>query len=154
MDAVKRLRRLDDPASSLPFVHTILSTLRREVDGARTRPLPRHALRAARALRARCFCRPPSPPSRVTRLRPPPFAPSLCPLLPLCPPTAGQSTLLGFVGTPWTLAAYAVEGKADKECRQTKARGAGRRAEGGRGRGVGGRWARRRRRSLRCAEER
>jgi len=64
LDAVKRLRRLDDPSASLPFVHTILSTLRREVDG--------------------------------------------------------QSTLLGFVGTPWTLAAYAVEGKADKECRQTK----------------------------------
>jgi uroporphyrinogen decarboxylase len=31
-----------------------------------------------------------------------------------------QSTLLGFIGTPWTLAAYAVEGKADKNCRQTK----------------------------------
>jgi uroporphyrinogen decarboxylase len=30
------------------------------------------------------------------------------------------ATLLGFVGTPWTLAAYSVEGKADKECRQTK----------------------------------
>lgn len=31
-----------------------------------------------------------------------------------------QSTLLGFIGTPWTLAAYAIEGKADKNCRQTK----------------------------------
>lgn len=31
-----------------------------------------------------------------------------------------KATLLGFVGTPWTLAAYSVEGKADKECRQTK----------------------------------
>jgi uroporphyrinogen decarboxylase len=32
----------------------------------------------------------------------------------------GQSTLLGFIGTPWTLAAYAVEGKADRNCRATK----------------------------------
>lgn len=32
----------------------------------------------------------------------------------------GQTTLLGFIGTPWTLAAYAVEGKADRHCRQTK----------------------------------
>jgi uroporphyrinogen decarboxylase len=31
-----------------------------------------------------------------------------------------EATLLGFVGTPWTLAAYSVEGKADKECKQTK----------------------------------
>ena len=30
------------------------------------------------------------------------------------------STVLGFVGTPWTLAAYAVEGKADKHCMATK----------------------------------
>ena len=32
----------------------------------------------------------------------------------------GESTVLGFVGTPWTLAAYAVEGKADKHCMETK----------------------------------
>ena len=32
----------------------------------------------------------------------------------------GKSTLLGFIGTPWTLAAYAIEGKADRNCRQTK----------------------------------
>jgi uroporphyrinogen decarboxylase len=32
----------------------------------------------------------------------------------------GDATLLGFVGTPWTLAAYAVEGKADRHCRRTK----------------------------------
>lgn len=30
------------------------------------------------------------------------------------------TTLLGFVGTPWTLAAYSMEGKADKECKETK----------------------------------
>lgn len=30
------------------------------------------------------------------------------------------STVLGFVGTPWTLAAYAVEGRADKHCMATK----------------------------------
>ena len=29
-------------------------------------------------------------------------------------------TVLGFVDTPWTLAAYAVEGKADKHCMETK----------------------------------
>lgn len=32
----------------------------------------------------------------------------------------GQATLLGFVGTPWTLAAYAMEGKADKHLLKTK----------------------------------
>jgi len=31
-----------------------------------------------------------------------------------------EATLLGFIGTPWTLAAYAVEGKANKECMETK----------------------------------
>eukprot|EP00238_Polyblepharides_amylifera_P002909 CAMPEP_0196586160 /NCGR_PEP_ID=MMETSP1081-20130531/53349_1 /TAXON_ID=36882 /ORGANISM="Pyramimonas amylifera, Strain CCMP720" /LENGTH=355 /DNA_ID=CAMNT_0041907943 /DNA_START=153 /DNA_END=1220 /DNA_ORIENTATION=+ len=30
------------------------------------------------------------------------------------------STVLGFVGSPWTLAAYAIEGKADRHCQQTK----------------------------------
>lgn len=32
----------------------------------------------------------------------------------------GDATLIGFIGTPWTLSAYSVEGKSDKECRQTK----------------------------------
>jgi uroporphyrinogen decarboxylase len=31
-----------------------------------------------------------------------------------------DATLLGFVGSPWTLAAYAVEGRAEKNCRRTK----------------------------------
>lgn len=31
-----------------------------------------------------------------------------------------QSTVLGFIGTPWTLAAYAIEGKADRHCIKTK----------------------------------
>lgn len=31
-----------------------------------------------------------------------------------------EATLLGFVGTPWTLAAYAMEGKAEKDCKETK----------------------------------
>ena len=30
------------------------------------------------------------------------------------------ATLLGFIGTPWTLAAYSVEGKAERNCRRTK----------------------------------
>jgi hypothetical protein len=33
-----------------------------------------------------------------------------------------DATLLGFVGSPWTLAAYAIEGKADKHCQVTKVR--------------------------------
>ena len=45
---------LEDPASSLPFIATILGTLREEV--------------------------------------------------------GSQATVLGFIGTPWTLAAYCVEG--------------------------------------------
>ena len=32
----------------------------------------------------------------------------------------GQSTLLGFVGTPWTLAAYAMEGSSDRHLMKTK----------------------------------
>lgn len=35
-----------------------------------------------------------------------------------------DTTLLGFVGTPWTLAAYAMEGKADRDCKQTKVQSA------------------------------
>lgn len=31
-----------------------------------------------------------------------------------------EATLLGFIGTPWTLAAYAMEGQGDKDCKQTK----------------------------------
>jgi len=31
-----------------------------------------------------------------------------------------DATLLGFVGTPWTLAAYAIEGKAERDCKNTK----------------------------------
>lgn len=54
---VDALRPLD-PEASLPFIKTILNTLRREVDG--------------------------------------------------------HTTVLGFVGSPWTLAAYAVEGKSSK----------------------------------------
>ncbi|MEW5314040.1 MAG: hypothetical protein WDW38_005567 [Sanguina aurantia] len=64
LEHVKALRVLDDPASSLPFIQTTLSTLRSEIDN--------------------------------------------------------EATLIGFIGTPWTLAAYSVEGKSDKECRQTK----------------------------------
>jgi hypothetical protein len=32
----------------------------------------------------------------------------------------GKATLIGFVGTPWTLAAYAMEGGADKSLVKTK----------------------------------
>ena len=32
----------------------------------------------------------------------------------------GEATVLGFVGTPWTLAAYAMEGGAQRHCRATK----------------------------------
>jgi hypothetical protein len=35
--------------------------------------------------------------------------------------TEGKSTLLGFIGSPFTLAAYAVEGKAEKNCFQVTA---------------------------------
>jgi len=34
--------------------------------------------------------------------------------------TEGQTTLLGFVGSPFTLVAYAVEGKANRHCIHTK----------------------------------
>ncbi|QDZ18763.1 uroporphyrinogen decarboxylase [Chloropicon primus] len=32
----------------------------------------------------------------------------------------GEATVIGFVGTPWTLAAYSVEGGANRYCKETK----------------------------------
>jgi len=61
---VKKLRAIDDPDKSVPFLREIISSLRKE--------------------------------------------------------TEGKSTLLGFIGSPFTLAAYAVEGKANKNCFNTK----------------------------------
>eukprot|EP00245_Coleochaete_scutata_P005280 TRINITY_DN18723_c0_g1_i1.p1 TRINITY_DN18723_c0_g1~~TRINITY_DN18723_c0_g1_i1.p1 ORF type:complete len:433 (+),score=76.95 TRINITY_DN18723_c0_g1_i1:44-1300(+) len=61
---VTKLRTLDDPDKSLPFIRQILSSLRKEIDN--------------------------------------------------------ETTLLGFVGAPWTLAAYAIEGIAEKSCSKTK----------------------------------
>jgi uroporphyrinogen decarboxylase len=34
-----------------------------------------------------------------------------------------DTALLGFVGTPWTLAAYAMEGESEKNCQKTKVGG-------------------------------
>lgn len=65
LERVKSLRPMLDPSESLPFIQTILSTLRQELKGT-------------------------------------------------------EATLLGFIGTPWTLAAYAMEGKSDKDCKETK----------------------------------
>ena len=31
-----------------------------------------------------------------------------------------EAALIGFIGTPWTLAAYSIEGKATRNCLQTK----------------------------------
>lgn len=58
MEQVENLQSLSDPDVELPFISTILSTLREEVGSG--------------------------------------------------------ATVLGFIGAPWTLAAYSVEGKADK----------------------------------------
>lgn len=33
-----------------------------------------------------------------------------------------STTLLGFVGSPWTLTAYAMEGAAERHCKATKVR--------------------------------
>lgn len=33
-----------------------------------------------------------------------------------------EAALIGFVGTPWTLAAYSIEGKASRNCLRTKVR--------------------------------
>ena len=58
MEQVRELVPLDDPDSSLPFIRTILQSLRQVVGSA--------------------------------------------------------STVVGFVGSPWTLAAYSIEGSANK----------------------------------------
>lgn len=57
-------RPLDDPSASLPFIQTILQSLRLEIDT--------------------------------------------------------ETTLIGFVGSPWTLAAYAMEGEGNKSLIHTK----------------------------------
>ena len=83
MERVKTLKPMEDPSRSLPFIQTILSSLRKELDGS-------------------------------------------------------EATLLGFVGTPWTLAAYSMEGKADKDCKETKVGPGGQgEEEGAAGRGWG-----------------
>jgi uroporphyrinogen decarboxylase len=63
-DVKARVRPLEDPASSHPFIAQILGSLRRE--------------------------------------------------------TEGKCTLLGFVGAPWTLAAYSIEGGSTKNCEVAK----------------------------------
>lgn len=65
LERVRALKPMHDPSTSLPFIQTILSTLRKELNGT-------------------------------------------------------EATLLGFIGTPWTLAAYAMEGKSEKDCKETK----------------------------------
>lgn len=64
VDDAANLRTLTDPASALPFIQTILQTLRMEIDT--------------------------------------------------------DTTLIGFVGSPWTLAAYAIEGEGNKSLMRTK----------------------------------
>ena len=64
MDEVDKMKPLDDPDASLPFIREILSSLRKEV--------------------------------------------------------GGEAAVFGFVGAPWTLAAYSVEGKSDKNLEVTK----------------------------------
>ncbi|KAJ1630275.1 Uroporphyrinogen decarboxylase [Pavlovales sp. CCMP2436] len=63
-DFKSRVKPLDDPAKSHPFLGEILSSLRKE--------------------------------------------------------TEGKTTLIGFVGAPWTLAAYSIEGGATKNCEIAK----------------------------------
>eukprot|EP00798_Chlamydomonas_sp_ICE-L_P026433 gene26433-17533_t len=59
IEQVRSLRPMEDPTTSLPFIQTILSSLRKEVDNS-------------------------------------------------------DATLMGFIGTPWTLAAYSMEGNPDE----------------------------------------
>mmetsp|Transcript_31653 Transcript_31653/g.69176 ORF Transcript_31653/g.69176 Transcript_31653/m.69176 type:complete len:399 (-) Transcript_31653:250-1446(-) len=61
----------------------------------------------------------------LARLRPMEDVDDKCPFLreilsSLRTEIGNEATLLGFVGTPWTLAAYAIEGKADRDCKVTK----------------------------------
>lgn len=61
---VERLTPISNPEEQLPFVKTILGSIRGEIDN--------------------------------------------------------ETALLGFIGTPWTLCAYSVEGAAEKNCMATK----------------------------------
>ena len=64
---------------------------------------------------------PPHPASAAVRTPPPPSPPPPAHPRFRSSEVGAASTVLGFVGTPWTLAAYAVEGGADKSCTRTKA---------------------------------
>lgn len=135
---VKGLRPMSDPSSSLPFVHTILSTLRKELQGgcglggavvARswwpwlvlvqgwlTMRLPALQSRAASPTPLPCLALKAHTAARTHR-----EALTQVTHVSSCMSTTGtEATLLGFVGTPWTLAAYSMEGKAEKDCKETK----------------------------------
>lgn len=131
MDAVRALRTLDDPTKSLAFTGETLSALRRAAGarGARGRGggVRGRWAGAWAALRRvwdgggrRLVPAGTNPAGACTTAE----ATNCLQQLPDPPPCRrevdGQATLLGFVGTPWTLAAYAMEGKADRDCKQTK----------------------------------
>ena len=63
----------------------------------------------------------PSDTSAITWQDPSVSLPFIAPILRTLRQEVGSGgTVLGFVGTPWTLAAYSVEGGADKDCHATK----------------------------------
>lgn len=92
---------LQDPSKSLPFVSEILKALRKEVDGQST---------LLGFIGACCGRTAPPPAAHAPAART-----GQPPELPL-PPAASQSP----AGTPWTLAAYAIEGSSNKYCMRSK----------------------------------
>jgi uroporphyrinogen decarboxylase len=85
-EQVSKLKKIDDPDKTAPFLRTILSSLRKV--HAHKVLLDPYAIKTL-----------PHPPRQETE---------------------GKTTLLGFVGSPFTLAAYAIEGKANKNCYQAR----------------------------------
>jgi uroporphyrinogen decarboxylase len=114
MQQIRELLPMDDPTATLPFVAETLQALCSEVGGAATvlgfigGYIIEPAFEIVSSVHGPCCSHIP-----CTSKAP------LC----TCHVCVGDLTTSRFyltAGTPWTLAAYSVEGKADKNCRKTK----------------------------------